>query len=308
MPTPPPPGPLPEPDPRCRDLASDYAGRQVLVADLVLPGDAPMEVLSALETSRELIRHSYFRYEFATVAVAHSPGALERVLAERIDVDRPWDDLISLAVGADLIPPALAAELDRCRRLRERLAHGAVTSAALGPVRAAALLRAVFDAVAHLLCRPVPADLGGARDPLAEQWHAHLHTPFPPSFRGVDVGGVELVLLDADVAGLVRRELDDGLDADGVARLWACLADLDKVLPLLHEAYCAAYFTNLRALARRAAGRHLPVATRVHSRPENGWVPDRLTVAGRPALRGWRGRGPGRPRRGRRGRCGARAW
>lgn len=45
--------------------------------------------MSALETSRELIRHSYYRYEFATVAVTHSLFALEHVLAERLATNGP---------------------------------------------------------------------------------------------------------------------------------------------------------------------------------------------------------------------------
>ncbi|GHB83678.1 hypothetical protein GCM10010347_63190 [Streptomyces cirratus] len=54
-----------------------------------LPGGASMYVMSALKTSRELIRHSYYRYEFATVAVTHSLFALEHVLAERLTTNEP---------------------------------------------------------------------------------------------------------------------------------------------------------------------------------------------------------------------------
>jgi hypothetical protein len=71
-------------DPRSHGIVLDYAGMHALVADLVLPGGASMQVMSALETSRELLRHSYYRYEFATVAVTHSLFALEQVLAERL--------------------------------------------------------------------------------------------------------------------------------------------------------------------------------------------------------------------------------
>lgn len=72
-PLPPVPRPLPEPaqDPRVRDLVLDYEGMHALVAELVLPGNASMYVMSATETSRELIRHSSSRYEFATAAVTH---------------------------------------------------------------------------------------------------------------------------------------------------------------------------------------------------------------------------------------------
>ncbi|WP_330300421.1 hypothetical protein [Streptomyces sp. NBC_00503] len=80
------PGPLPVPvlDPRARHVVPDYEGVHALVADLVLPAGASMYVMSTMETSRELIRHSYYRYEFATVAVTHSLFALEHVFTERL--------------------------------------------------------------------------------------------------------------------------------------------------------------------------------------------------------------------------------
>ncbi|MFJ2598215.1 hypothetical protein [Streptomyces erythrochromogenes] len=58
---------LPTPDPRTWGTAPDFAAMRALVAGLVVPGNASMYVMSALETSRELIRYSYYRYEFATV-------------------------------------------------------------------------------------------------------------------------------------------------------------------------------------------------------------------------------------------------
>ncbi|MFV6026875.1 hypothetical protein [Streptomyces sp. NPDC056264] len=108
-----------------------------------------------------------------------------------------------------------------------------------------------------------PRDTGRAHpeDVLALLWEEHRRAPYPDGFRGVDVEGVELILLDADVAGLVLRELDGGLDDDGIATLWACLADLDRVVPVINSAYCASYFAKLRRLARLAAARYLPAAT-----------------------------------------------
>ncbi|MEU6236761.1 hypothetical protein [Kitasatospora sp. NPDC047058] len=267
---PPVPGPLrlPVPDPRARDLAPDYAGMHALVDDLVLPGEASMYVMSALETSRELIRHSYYRYEFATVAVTHSLFALEHVLAERLAVDEPLGDLIESAADARLITAELAAALAPCRSLRDSLGQGTATSGALTPTRAVAMVRAVFDAVSVLLRPPsaaaaTAAGTGGAPpgDRLGRLWEEHRRAPFPASFRGVDIEGVDLVLLDADIAGLVQSEVDGGLESAGVAVLWRCIADLDKTLPLINEAYCTSYFTGLRTLARFVAARHLPTAT-----------------------------------------------
>ncbi|MGV9313619.1 hypothetical protein ACWDR0_15730 [Streptomyces sp. NPDC003691] len=110
---------------------------------------------------------------------------------------------------------------------------------------------------------PPPAGAGRVRagGGLARLWQDHLAAPFPGGFRGVDVDGVDLVLLDADVAGLVRREAEGGLDGPGIARLRYCIADLDRIVPLLDEEYCASYFVGLRAMALTAAARHIPTAT-----------------------------------------------
>ncbi|MFF9340659.1 MULTISPECIES: hypothetical protein [unclassified Streptomyces] len=267
---PPSPGPLPAPapDPRVRDVAVDYAGMEALVAGLVVPGGASMYLMSVMETSRELIRHSYYRYEFATVAVTHSLFALEHALAERLAVDEPVQVLIERAVDAGLVPVGLADDLDRGRLLRDKLAQGTVTSAALGPVKAVATVRAVFDAVSLLLRPPSATDAAavgasGARpeDRLARLWEEHRRALYPDSFRGVAVEGVELILLDADVAGLVQEELNGGLDDNGVAVLWACIADLDKVVAPIDSEYCASYFGRLRTMAGLAAARYTPTAT-----------------------------------------------
>ncbi|WP_031485456.1 hypothetical protein [Streptomyces bicolor] len=100
-----------------------------------------------------------------------------------------------------------------------------------------------------------------SEDRLARLWEKHQRALFPASFRGVGIEGVELILLDADVAGLVQRELNGGLDESGIAVLWACIADLDKIMPLISEEYCAAYFTGLRAMAGVAAARYIPTAS-----------------------------------------------
>ncbi|WP_254047366.1 hypothetical protein [Streptomyces aureus] len=239
-----------------------------LVADLVMPDGASMYVMSALETSRELIRHSYYRYEFATVAVTHSLIALECALVERLALSRPLHILIRRATGTGLITVELAAELDRGRRLRDSLTQGTVTSAALSPAGAIATVRAVFDAVALLLRPPSAAetaavDTGSAQpeDQLALLWEEHRRALYPDGFRGIDVEGVELILLDADVAGLVQRELNGGLDDSGIAILWACIADLDKIVTLIDSEYCASYFARLRTMAKLAAARSIPAAT-----------------------------------------------
>lgn len=72
---------------------------------------------------------------------------------------------------------------------------------------------------------------------------------------------MDLVLLDADVAGLMQRELKGGLDESGIACLWSCIADLNKIVPLIDEEYCASYFTRLLTLTQVVAARYIPTAT-----------------------------------------------
>ncbi|WP_145907903.1 hypothetical protein [Kitasatospora viridis] len=256
MPTPIP-VPAPTPDPRARDLARDFADMAELVGPLVLPDGASRSVLSALETARELVRHSYYRYEFATVAVTHGLLGLEQALRERLGGDGTPQELIARAVGAELFGAGLGAELDRAHRLRERIALGEVTSGALTPSAAVGILRTVYAAVGALTG---PVAVPPPQEQLTRLWQEHRRAPFPASFLGVDLAGVELVLLDADLTGLVQRELDGGLDDDGLDALWECLAGADRILPLINEEYCARYFTRLRTVARLAAARHIPSA------------------------------------------------
>ncbi|MEU6299104.1 hypothetical protein [Streptomyces erythrochromogenes] len=251
---------LPTPDPRAWGTAPDFAAMRALVAGLVVPGNASMYVMSALETSRELVRYSYYRYEFATVAVVHSLFALEHVLAERLRSKAPLGELIGRAAEEGLVTAGLAAELDDCRLLRDGLGRGARSSAALTPTGAVARVRAVFDAVS-LLLGPPPAEEAEGGDRLARLWEEHRRAPYPDGFRGVAVEGVELILLDADTSVLVKLELTDRLDGDRTAALWACIAALDKAVPRIDEEYCAAYFRRLRTMAGLAAARHVPAAT-----------------------------------------------
>lgn len=104
---------------------------------------------------------------------------------------------IERATDAGLITAELAVELDRSRLLRDKLTQGAESSAALRPIRAVAILRAVFDAVSLLLRPPsaaeaTAADVGGAQPEggLARLWEDHLRALFPDGFRGVDFDGV----------------------------------------------------------------------------------------------------------------------
>ncbi|GAA2828859.1 hypothetical protein GCM10010441_61650 [Kitasatospora paracochleata] len=252
-------GPDPVPDPRSCDLAPDFAGMEELVGGLVLPAHAAAEVVSALETARELVRHSYYRFEFATVAVAHAQLALERALALRLGAAGTVRELIDRAVGEGLLPADPAARLEPGCRVAGLLTRGEVTSAAVLPLRAVALVGAVFEAVGLLL--PAPPDAGADSDEsLARRWEEHCRAPYPSSFRGVDVAGVELILLDADLAAVTLCELRGELDDDRIAVLWRCIDALDRAVPAIPEAYCAAYFARWRTTAWLIARRYVPAA------------------------------------------------
>ncbi|MGW2871861.1 hypothetical protein [Kitasatospora sp. NPDC001225] len=263
------PSPLsPAQDPRAWSVAPDYPGMRDLVADLEVPAGAPMGVMTALETSRELIRHSYYRYEFATVAVTHALFALEQVLVERLAVEEPLRDLVGRADAQGLLGEGLATGLDPCLRLRDRLARGTVASDEVSPAPAVQLVRAVFDAVSALLRPPVVADATGraadgesARERLDRLWEEHQRAPFPRSFLGVEIAGVCLILLEDAVASAVLREQNGGFDHRSISDLWHRIADLDKIVPLIDEQYCREYFARLRTVAGLAAASQLPPAT-----------------------------------------------
>ncbi|MGW1178334.1 hypothetical protein ACWD4P_31980 [Kitasatospora sp. NPDC002543] len=280
------PSPLsPVQDPRAWSVAPDYPGMRDLVAGLEVPAGAARGVMSALETSRELIRHSYFRYEFATAAVTHALLALEQVLVARLSVEEPLRELIGRATAEGLLGAEPAAALDDSLWLRDALARGTVASDTVYPSRAVELVRAVFDAVSALL----PAVTAGAADatagtaateragaaepargtadgePLPDRltglWEEHQRAPFPRSFVMVEIAGVDLTGLDDAVGSAVYREWGGEFDSRSISDLWYRIADLDKVVPLIEEQYCREYFARLRTLAGLVAARHLPPAT-----------------------------------------------
>ncbi|WP_158844938.1 hypothetical protein [Streptomyces sp. NRRL WC-3742] len=266
----PPSPPSPPPDPRSDSLAFDYSGMRALVADLVPPPDVSGAVRSALETARELMVHSFYRYEFATVAVVHSLYGLERALVEGLGVEglgveelgeeEPLEGLIARALEAGLVTAELAGALDRGRRVRDQIASGAATSATLPAGGALGLLRSVFEAVALVLGPPEEAKKPTRVEQLQDRWDELRSRPFPPGFAGAEIAGVDLVMLDLNVAGLVHRALNGGLDDDHVAHLWRCIADLDTVVPLIGEGNCAAYFAQVRATAVLAVAPYVPPA------------------------------------------------
>jgi hypothetical protein len=91
---------------------------------------------------------------------------------------------------------------------------------------------------------------------VARLWREHLASPFPDRLRGVEPGGVDVLMADANIAGCVvtwqvdRERFDD--DLRPVAR--AQLDTLDRALPLLTIEAEAGYCARLRELARLVSG------------------------------------------------------
>lgn len=82
-------------------------------------------------------------------------------------------------------------------------------------------------------------------------WQEHLGAAFPAGLRGAEPGGIDIVLLDATIAGCVSTWQNSGgsLDAERHRMLRDCVADLDQVLPLISEAEEVRYCRRLRQLA-----------------------------------------------------------
>lgn len=81
-------------------------------------------------------------------------------------------------------------------------------------------------------------------------WKAHVTQEFPARLRGLEVDGVQIVLLDADVAGLVESWLASagGLSAGRAGTLARCKADLARVLVRLSDQAEIEYLAGLAGL------------------------------------------------------------
>ncbi|MGW1894943.1 hypothetical protein ACWCP6_32595 [Streptomyces sp. NPDC002004] len=86
-------------------------------------------------------------------------------------------------------------------------------------------------------------------------WQEHLGAAFPAGLRGAEPGGIDIVLLDATIAGCVSTRQNSGgsLDAKRHRILRDCVADLDQVVALITEAEELRYLRRLRHLAALAS-------------------------------------------------------
>jgi len=105
--------------------------------------------------------------------------------------------------------------------------------------------------------RPTRRVLPSHEDEVRQLWNEHLNAPFPRRLGGVEIAGVEMVLLDADIAGCVQTWLSNRggrLDEQRKEILRSCLNEADRVLPLLQDGGEREYYERLRRLARLALG------------------------------------------------------
>jgi hypothetical protein len=91
-------------------------------------------------------------------------------------------------------------------------------------------------------------------DEAAQLWAEHQEADFPDRLRGEEIAGVDMVMLDADVAGCVQTWVGSKrrLGEPHRSYLTRCLDDLNRVLRLLDDPSERMYYERLRALARLA--------------------------------------------------------
>ncbi|WP_367140763.1 MULTISPECIES: hypothetical protein [Streptomyces] len=96
--------------------------------------------------------------------------------------------------------------------------------------------------------------LKGKLDELAQMMADHMARPFPPGFRGLDVEGQDMVLLDADVYGCAASVREGWrLSEQHRASLTRLTSAFVKVLPAIDDEYAAEYYTHVRDMAVLAA-------------------------------------------------------
>ncbi len=90
-------------------------------------------------------------------------------------------------------------------------------------------------------------------DQLEKLWAEHQDAPFPAQCRGEDCDGIDLVMLDADIAGCISTFLarKGSLDQTRLAVLGLCYRDVCFVLPRL-DADAATHYRRLELMARLA--------------------------------------------------------
>jgi hypothetical protein len=80
------------------------------------------------------------------------------------------------------------------------------------------------------------------RAEVARLYEQHWKLLYPSGQRGLEIAGVELILIDMDAANCASRWLDDGgISEDTLCLAARCLDDLRKVVPVFADPRSAYY-------------------------------------------------------------------
>lgn len=82
-------------------------------------------------------------------------------------------------------------------------------------------------------------------DALAQMMAEHMARPFPPGFRGLDVEGRDMVMLDSDAYAYAACVHEGLLSEQARVRLTRLTSAFEKVLPAIDDEYAAKYYTHL---------------------------------------------------------------
>ncbi|MFE2157059.1 hypothetical protein ACFW9M_04510 [Streptomyces lydicus] len=148
--------PWPIPDERFRHWAGQFADMHDLVRDLVVPPGLPQAAESVMTTARELIRMSYYRYEFLMIGAATSIIAIEPALADRYGRGSLADHLKKARADSILTDEQYGLLDGFGRPIRNKYAHGDLTHAALTPPLAIGIVRTSLAILTELHSPPSP--------------------------------------------------------------------------------------------------------------------------------------------------------
>ncbi|SEG75341.1 hypothetical protein SAMN05444920_104279 [Nonomuraea solani] len=90
-------------------------------------------------------------------------------------------------------------------------------------------------------------------DALSRMMAEHMANPFPPGFRGLDIEGRDMVMLDADAYSYAAGVLEGPLSEQHRAGLTRLTSVFEKVLPAIDDEYATKYYTHVRDMAGLAA-------------------------------------------------------
>ncbi|MFE4593357.1 DUF4145 domain-containing protein [Streptomyces laurentii] len=170
--------PWPVPDPRMRITVGgvnddgsvrmiEYSDMHRVVEGMEVPPGAPEAAASVLTTARELMRMSFYRWEFMVVSVCWSLFAVETALRERLSAPRKtFDQLIKLAVEEGVLSGDMGDRLHAGRTIRNQVAHGKSTHSAYTIGLAVPMLQASFDVIGLLY--PPESDNSAGQEPFAD--------------------------------------------------------------------------------------------------------------------------------------------